>query len=62
MKLRVLPHYMAGCPKLRVKVELSGPLIDEMFRKTDGIGTVPHYEFRATSEIHFFSLYVQFEV
>ena len=34
MKLRVLPHYMDGCPKLRVEVELSGPLIDEMFGKT----------------------------
>jgi hypothetical protein len=30
--------HMAGCPKLRVEVELAGPLVDEMFRKTDGIG------------------------
>ena len=30
--------HMAGCPKLRVEVELAGPLVDEMFRKTNGIG------------------------
>ena len=34
LKLRVFPYYMDGCPKWRVEVELSGPLIDEMFGKT----------------------------
>ena len=54
MNLRVLTCYMAGCQKLRVEVELSGPLIHEMFCKSDSIGIVPSYNF-ATSENHCFS-------
>ena len=34
MNLRVIPHYVEGCTKVRVEVELSGPQIDEMFGKT----------------------------
>ena len=33
MNLRVIPHYVEGCTKLRVEVELSGPLIDECLAK-----------------------------
>jgi|SouAtlMetagenome_1021521.scaffolds.fasta_scaffold231584_2 hypothetical protein len=29
-----IPHYVEGCMKLRIEVELSGPLIDEMLGKT----------------------------
>ena len=32
--LCILPPYVKGCTKFRVEVELSGPLIDEMFGKT----------------------------
>ena len=54
MNLRVLTCYMAGCQKLRVEVELLGPLIHEIFRNSDSINIVPSYNF-ATSENHCFS-------
>ena len=30
--------HQASCPRLRFKIELSGPLVDELFRTTDGLG------------------------